>query len=271
MSTWQSVAAKRVGDLFNVYIVRKGRAGPMLEQDLLETILRRFAIDCVFDVGANEGQYAQMLRRVGYRGNIISFEPIPKLAAQLRRAAARESNWFVEELALDEHVRDVNFNVMLNDKFSSLAAPSQAATDLFADANVVSETIAVKTARLEDVMARYASKLSFSRPFLKMDTQGNDLAVARGAGSSLKRFVALQSELSIKPLYDRQASYRESIDFYEAEGFVLTGFVPNNAGHFPEMVEIDCIMYNPAVVGPLPQPESMFKQPKKSVSIYLTK
>lgn len=267
MSSWKSVAAKRVGDLFNVYIVRKGRAGPMLEQDLLETILRRFAIDCVFDVGANEGQYAHMLRRVGYRGNIISFEPIPKLAARLRRAAARESNWFVEELALDEHVRDVNFNVMLNDKFSSLAAPSQAATDLFADANVVSETIAIKTARLEDVMARYAGKLSFSRPFLKMDTQGNDLAVARGAGPFLKRFVALQSELSIKPLYDHQANYRESIDFYESEGFVLTGLVPNNAGHFPEMVEIDCVMYNPALVSALPQPQARTQANQKVASL----
>jgi FkbM family methyltransferase len=252
--SWKSVASKRVGDLFNVYIVRKGRAGPMLEQDLLESILRRFAVDCVFDVGANEGQYARMLRRLGYLGNIVSFEPVPKLAARLRQAAAHEKNWFIEELALDEHVRDAGFNVMASHQFSSLAAPSHAATDLFANANVVSETIAVKTARLEDVMARYAAKLSFARPFLKMDTQGNDLAVARGAGSSLQKFVALQSELAIKPIYDKQANYRESIDFYEAAGFVLTGFVPNNAGHFPELVEIDCIMYNPALVATLSKP-----------------
>jgi hypothetical protein len=38
--------------------------------------------------------------------------------------------------------------------------------------------------------------------------------------------------------------YRVALDFYQAAGFELSAFVPNNFGHFPELVEMDCIMFN---------------------------
>jgi FkbM family methyltransferase len=248
VSCWKRALARRIGDALDVHIVPKGWAAPLLEEELLGRLLREFAIDCVFDVGANAGQYAKMLRRVGYRGPIVSFEPIPTLAAQLRTAAAKDPRWFVEALALDEVRGDATFNVMANNEFSSLRSPSHAETTRFEELNVVVETIAVKTGRLDELFDRYQARLGFRLPFLKMDTQGNDLAVARGAGDRLLRFAALQSELAIKRLYDGQHDYRDALDFYQASGFVLSGFIPNNLGHFPDLIEIDCIMYNPAVI-----------------------
>ncbi|HXW74131.1 MAG TPA: hypothetical protein VEK10_04895, partial [Steroidobacteraceae bacterium] len=128
-----------------------------------------FDIDCVFDVGANAGQYARMLRqRVGYRGQIVSYEPIPERAATLRAAAAHD---------------------------------------------------------------------------LKLDTQGHDLSVATGAGERLRDFVGLQSELAIQRLYDGAPSFEEALEFYRSRGFELSALVPNNLGHFPRLLEIDCIMF----------------------------
>jgi hypothetical protein len=77
-----------------------------------------------------------------------------------------------------------------------------------------------------------------------MDTQGHDLAVARGAGGCLQQFVGLQSELSLTPLYAGAPSYSEALAYFCGEGFKPSALVPNNAGQFPDVHEIDCIMYN---------------------------
>ena len=77
-----------------------------------------------------------------------------------------------------------------------------------------------------------------------MDTQGHDFQVAQGAGEILKEFIGLQSELSIKPIYEDTLDYQKVIAYYTSQGFELSAFVPNNEGHFPQLIEIDCIMYN---------------------------
>ena len=73
----------------DVHVVPVGHVALVFEWEHRRRLFEHFAIDCVFDIGANAGQYATMLRtRVGYRGHIVSYEPIPELAAKIRAAAA---------------------------------------------------------------------------------------------------------------------------------------------------------------------------------------
>ena len=64
-----------------------------------------------------------------------------------------------------------------------------------------------------------------------------------GAGERLRDFVGLQSELAIKKLYTDAPGYEETLEFYRSRGFELSALVPNNLGHFPRLLVIDCIMY----------------------------
>jgi FkbM family methyltransferase len=235
----------RAGNIFAFRLLNKTKIGLIFEEVHLKKFFKHYNVDCVFDVGANHGQYATMIRkRVGYKGPIISFEPIPAAAAVLRKKAKSDPNWYVEELALDKSVGTAIFNIMLADQFSSLHAPSEKEVDLFKVENKVAKQISVATSTLKDVFEKYQKLLNFKRPFLKMDTQGHDLEIAQGGGLVLKSFVGLQSELSIRKIYDDTNDYTKVIAYYQSQGFELSAFIPNNEGHFPHLIEIDCVMYN---------------------------
>ena len=209
----------------------------------LEKLLPLLDVDCVFDVGANTGQYARMLRRrAGYTGRIISFEPIPEAAAQARAAAADDPLWEVEELALAEADGDQEFHVMVESQFSSLSTPRHDETQQFLSSNETSQTVTVRTERLATAFRRLQDRHGFERPYLKLDTQGYDVAIVRASSEIVPAFVALQSELAVKKLYDDSVDFRDALALYESLGFELSAFVPNNGAQFPLLIETDCVM-----------------------------
>ena len=232
--------------LFRQWIViPRTEISALPERLFLEKLLPFLKVDCVFDVGANNGQYAQMLRQyVGYQGRIISFEPIPKAAEKIRRLAKNDPLWTIEQLALSDKSGTAVFNIMQSDQFSSLGTPNHTETDLFKNSNKLYEQITTQTETLEDAYKRLQKIHHFQRPFLKMDTQGFDVPIAKSGRSIIHHFVGLQSELAIKKLYQESTDFREAISYFESLGFTLGSLVPNNGGFFPEMVEIDCIMMN---------------------------
>ena len=155
----------------------------------------------------------------------------------------------MEEVALDETSGEGVFNVMQNDQFSSLGTPDHTSVDLFREANKAASQIRVRKDTLEGAYRRLQRQFHFNRPFLKMDTQGFDVRVLSGGRSIAGEFVGLQSELAVMRIYMEAVSFRDAIEFYEQLGFELSAFVPNNAGHFPLLVEMDCIMINKLVGG----------------------
>jgi FkbM family methyltransferase len=215
-----------------------------MELETLSRFLSDFQVDCVFDVGANTGQYGARLRQTGYRGLIVSFEPNPSAFAQLEAGVEGDAKWIVKQLALDSESRTLMFNVMKGHQFSSLHHPDHSQTDTFLGYNVVETQVPVSTATVDELFPALQKEYRFSRPFLKMDTQGHDLHVVGGASHCLSRFVGLQSELSVTPIYKGGGDFAEALELYRSRGFKLTALMPNNCGHFPDLTEIDCVVYN---------------------------
>lgn len=236
--------------LQNLILLDRRRLYAVSEAEHLRRLLAHCQVDCVFDVGANNGQYAKMLRtKAGYRGRIVSFEPNPVAAVLARKAAEGDSLWTVEECALSSADGTQAFNVMRESEFSSLSQPRRAEdVVLFADKNVVERSVIVRTETVTSAYLRLEAQYGFARPFLKLDTQGFDVQIVANAGPSLEHFVGLQSELAIRKLYDQSVDFREAISVYESAGFELSAFVPNNAGHFPHLMEIDCVMIRRALL-----------------------
>lgn len=222
-----------------------GKFNTMLEQIHLRRLMNYLEVDCIFDVGANSGQYASMLRdKVEFSGSIVSFEPIPELAELLRKKAHLDPTWSIQEMALSDCSGRKIFNVMQSDRFSSLGTPTAKDTEFLMNLNTTVRTIEVQVETLDSVFPQIKKALGFKKPFLKMDTQGFDLHVIRGGMNCIKEFVGIQSELAIKRLYVESVPFQEVISCYRELGFDLSAFVPNNEGHFPWLIETDGIFVN---------------------------
>ena len=215
----------------------------------LHRLFQYLGVDCVLDVGANTGQFRDFLRtEVGYGGAIVSFEPIPALAARLRVQASADADWEIRELALGAAAGEMTLNVMESTVFSSFLAPRAPQLESsfarrLTEWNAVNSQIRVPVSTLDSVFPAIQQRLGCAAPFLKLDTQGFDLEVARGGQEVLPQMRAIQTEASLIPIYHGMPSYTETIGAFQSLGFDVSGLFPLDH-QFPTLVEFDCVMVN---------------------------
>jgi FkbM family methyltransferase len=210
--------------------------------DHLRGLFIQRQIDCVFDVGANRGQYYRFLRyELGFRGLIVSCEPIASLAAELARLAAIDPLWKIVPCALGAAPGNATLNVMQSTVYSSLLQPDDSATDVGSGENVVArqETITVRT--LKDVYSELLAGGATKRIYLKLDTQGYDLEVLRGAGAALESVVALQTEVSFVPIYKGMVPWQQMLAEIGSRGFDLSGLFPVTLDAEQRLIEADAV------------------------------
>jgi len=181
--------------------------------------IRQHRIDVVLDVGANVGQFASELRGKGYRGRIVSFEPLSSAHATLLRNAENDPTWTVAPRgAIGSSNGEVMINVSQNSVSSSVLPISAALAQSAPEASYVrSEATPLKT--LDRAVEGLVEPTS--RAFLKIDTQGFEYEVLNGAGETLKRTAVICVETSLVPLYSGQPLWRSIVERLEGDGWVL--------------------------------------------------
>ena len=190
----------------------------------LARVLEHQEIDLVFDIGANLGQYARRLRRGGYEGRIVSFEPLSRAHAALEEAAADDRAWTVApRMAIGDSDRPVTINVSAeSDMSSALDFTPEMARLLDSSAYVGTEV--ASQARLDAVFARYAAP--GDRVMVKIDTQGTERRALDGARGVLAAIRVIQIELSVVAVYQGEPSYLEMIAHLDELGFAPVLFIP---------------------------------------------
>jgi FkbM family methyltransferase len=223
----------------------------MKERDFalhLHELLARLKVDCVLDVGANAGQYHDFLRdKVFYDGAIISFEPVSRLVEALRERSRADRDWHIEGYALGSQDGAMPINVMVSDQFSSFLEPDHARVKDHAELNTPCHTETVTVRTLDVVLPVLQERIGFERPYLKIDTQGFDIEVLRGAGKSLPAVKALQTEASIIGIYKGMPQYKDTLRYLDERGFDITGLYPVSRESSLRLVEFDCVMINRTV------------------------
>jgi FkbM family methyltransferase len=205
-------------------------------------LIRAKDLNCVIDVGANLGQYASMLREEGYRGPIVSVEPVTASFEALRARSADDAQWSAVQLALGAASGEQSINITGHSTMASFLEPAQEAIARwdFVDAARSNET--VRTARLDEVLDELVPGDDARRLYLKIDTQGWDLEVLRGADGVLDDVKVIQTELSFKPLYEGQVGYSEMLRYLDGLGYEIAGFFPIVYDDNWSVIEADCVL-----------------------------
>ena len=208
----------------------------------LSELFASLQINCVIDVGANNGQYGDFLRRIGYRGSIVSFEPVSTSFKLLSKRSKDDNAWHVHNLAVGSSSQMLDINITNSSDFSSLLPVSSYGNSQFAKATAVTRTEQVHVVRLDSMIDEITKVTKEPRIYLKTDTQGYDLQVLEGASGCLQLILGLQSEIALKPIYEGMPDYLTSLARLNALGFSITSLIPVTRDENLRVVEFDCLM-----------------------------
>jgi FkbM family methyltransferase len=209
----------------------------------VKTVLRELEVDCVLDVGAHEGEFAGFLRDLDYTGEIVSFEPVATSFAKLSLARSTDKHWRGHNIALGAEDGELEFNIYAGSVFNSFLKPAEHGTTRFRDATQLVRVDKVAVRRLEAILDELLAARPEARIFLKIDTQGYDLQVVRGAGRQLAAICALQTELAARATYEGMPTLPQALAELDGLGFEVTGLFPvaRELDHL-RVIEFDCVM-----------------------------
>lgn len=205
-------------------------------------LMKKNDINKIIDIGANIGQYALEVRRDGFKGGIVSFEPLAEAFSKLKDYAKNDKNWQVYNCALGNEDGHTFINVAGNSVSSSInnmqdthlkAAPDSAYTG--------KEEISIN--KLDTVFGNFYSE--DDRIMLKIDTQGFEKNIIDGAEKFLEKVILLQLEMSLIPLYENEMLFTDMIEYLKQRNFQIVslenGFFNSQSG---QLFQVDGIFIN---------------------------
>ena len=157
-------------------------------------------ISAVLDVGANIGQFGIDMRRHGFKGQIISFEPVSKTFQALTKTVRKNQPWQAIQLGLGSVESEQEINVSGNAGLSTslLTMDSIHLQNFPKSATVATEKINVSTLDKQIKLLGIDS----TTILLKLDVQGYEAEVLKGATNSLSKIKFCYLEVSLIPMYE---------------------------------------------------------------------
>ncbi|GAA0621828.1 hypothetical protein GCM10009547_25740 [Sporichthya brevicatena] len=205
--------------LTNKVVRRWKLRGPTHGSDLARDIERRLPTYCpenILDIGANVGQSTRAFRRRFPRSNIYCVEPVRSTFEELYKNTRRLPRVWQLQAAVGAQpgVARMECPPEASDRARILATASGAG------ANVATEEVEVTTVDL--LCDRW--QLS-DVGLLKIDTEGFDLEVLRGATDVLRRqrVDLVEAEVAMNPRNDTHVPFESVKKFLEPHGYFLFG------------------------------------------------
>lgn len=171
----------------------------------------------IVDVGVNHGQFLHLARRLWPAARFVGIEPNATIAAKIAGIYAGDDRVRIESCAVGDRDGETALHVTRDDQSSSIHAPTEAYHDDRANDGVV-RTDTVQLRRLDTVLDGCAGPM-----LLKIDVQGAELEVLRGAGARLADASVILVEAPFERAYEGAAGFDEIYAYLTAGGFSYEG------------------------------------------------
>lgn len=184
--------------------------------------LNNYNINTVLDVGANRGQFLEDWVRHLPKAKFYCFEPIAEEFKQLDKTAKKYSN---EIIAINCAVGNINGQIKFqknNFTPSSSILTATKTNESYFPQTVNTELIDVQIIRLDDFFEKIDLE-DLREIFLKIDVQGYELEVLKGAVNVLKNTKICLLEINFDDLYAGQPTFKQIFDFLSEYGFEYKG------------------------------------------------
>jgi FkbM family methyltransferase len=181
--------------------------------------IKEAGIKTVIDVGAYSGEFASAIHAVLPAAHIYAFEPLEDCHRRLRERLGGNGSLEAFPVAVGERCGTIDFwrssflkssSALPMSKLHQTAFPWSAKNDRI-------------TVRLETLDHCIGERDLSSKVFLKIDVQGYEDRVLKGASQVLKRVDYVLVEVSFRPLYEEQAKFHEIYDILLGSGFSYAG------------------------------------------------
>ncbi len=184
-------------------------------------LLQHYDVRTVLDIGANEGQFAELIRVLCPCAQVYSFEPLPDVHAILQRRFADDPSVVAVNCGLSDQSGRVLMNRSAFTPSSSLLPMADLHRKEFPH-TAQQTTVEVEIQRLDDWMAADGPE-SAPGLLVKLDTQGHEEAVIAGGEQTLRKARLAVVEVSFFELYEGQPLFADIYRQLSALGFVYRG------------------------------------------------
>lgn len=198
-------------------------------------------IGVVIDVGANQGQFARLISGFFPHAQLYCFEPLPDPFEQLS-AWGRTQNGRVHcfQVALGDQEGQVEMHLHeQHSPSSSLLAATNTCHQLYPQTRA-ERLVSVRVSTLDQELGDVVERLS-PGVLLKLDVQGFEDRVLRGAERVLGKCKAVMLEVCVDPLYEGQADFFSLADLLRKSGFRYAGNLEQIYGEDGHVMYFDAV------------------------------
>lgn len=222
--------------ILNHYLIPSSRYG--VPSALVQALPRGTPVSLV-DVGASQGDFAKGIQRHFGLRRALLIEPQPTHCAQLLGAFGK-GDVRVAQCALSDRSGEADLDILNFDYSSSLLPVLLEEASMAGGFDLsVRERIRCRLRTLDDLLEE--EQWNNQLDLLKLDVQGAELMVLRGATKTLASTRMVFTEVSFRPLYRGSSVFAEVYAYLREQGFRMLSLDEGFKGTDGELLQGDAL------------------------------